>query len=241
MATYNIRNGRGGGLISALRAMERSNVDLAVLTETKLTDGIYTRESLGYRVMATNATSRHQGGVALVCRQATGWQVESEQCFGPNTVGFVLTTGRRRYSCVGTYIPPADTTTVNFIGAAFAALPNNPRILLGDLNVNLSTLQMDERTASIAELVTNLGLEDGDTLSFFKQRRQHRGKTTWSMYRRDVGMVRSRCDYILTDDRQAFVNSQIMRPRHYNSEHMMILAVMGGEATSSNKQYLQTR
>ena len=44
---YNIRNGRNGGLESALRGMAQANIDLGVFQETKCTDGIYTHESAG--------------------------------------------------------------------------------------------------------------------------------------------------------------------------------------------------
>ena len=50
--TYNIRNDRNGGLEAALRVMAQANMDLGVLQETKCTDGVYTRESAGYRVVA---------------------------------------------------------------------------------------------------------------------------------------------------------------------------------------------
>ena len=38
--TYNIRNGRSGGLESALRGMGQANIDLGVFQDTKCTDGI---------------------------------------------------------------------------------------------------------------------------------------------------------------------------------------------------------
>ena len=53
--TYNIRNGRNGGLGSALRGMSQANMDLGIFQETKCTDGIYTRELAGYRIVATDA------------------------------------------------------------------------------------------------------------------------------------------------------------------------------------------
>ena len=65
MGTYNIRNGQKGGLEAALRGMSQANMDLGILQETKLTDGIYTRGSDGYSVIATDAPSRYRGGVAL--------------------------------------------------------------------------------------------------------------------------------------------------------------------------------
>ena len=36
--TYNIRNGRNGGLDSALRGMSQANIDLGISQETKCTD-----------------------------------------------------------------------------------------------------------------------------------------------------------------------------------------------------------
>ena len=64
-ATYNVQSGRAGRLISVLRAMQQMNLDLVLLTETKLTDRVYTRQSLGYQVVATEASSAHKGCVAL--------------------------------------------------------------------------------------------------------------------------------------------------------------------------------
>ena len=55
--TYNIRNGRNGGLESALWGMSQTNMDLGIFQEKKCTDGIYTCESAGYRVVATDAPS----------------------------------------------------------------------------------------------------------------------------------------------------------------------------------------
>ena len=45
--TYNIRNGRNGGLETALRGMEQANLDMGILQETKITNGVYTRASAG--------------------------------------------------------------------------------------------------------------------------------------------------------------------------------------------------
>ena len=45
--TYNISNGRNGGLEAALRVMAQANIDLGIFQETKCTDGVYTRASSG--------------------------------------------------------------------------------------------------------------------------------------------------------------------------------------------------
>ena len=66
--TYNIRNGRNGGLEAEIRGMAQANIDLGVFQETKCTDGVYTRASSGYRVVATDTPSRHRGRVALFYR-----------------------------------------------------------------------------------------------------------------------------------------------------------------------------
>ena len=86
-----IRNGRNGGLEAALRAMAQANVDLGVFQET---GDIYTRMSSGYRVIATNAPSKHQGGVALFYCDSDQYQVEALQTFGPNIISFQLASGK---------------------------------------------------------------------------------------------------------------------------------------------------
>ena len=66
IGTYNIQNGRNRGLEAALRGMYQANLHMGILQETKITDGVYTRASAGYRVVATDAPSRHRGGIAIV-------------------------------------------------------------------------------------------------------------------------------------------------------------------------------
>ena len=85
---YKIRNGRNGGLEMALRGMSQANTDLGILQETKLTDGIYTRGSAGYSVIATDAPSQHCRGVALFYRSKPHLVVEEVEKFGPNVLGF---------------------------------------------------------------------------------------------------------------------------------------------------------
>ena len=91
--TYNIRNGRNGGLGLLLQGMSQSNMDIGIFQETKVTDGIYTRGSAGYSVVAMEALSRHRGGVAIFHRLAPHFAVEVVQQFGPNVIRFQLATG----------------------------------------------------------------------------------------------------------------------------------------------------
>ena len=57
LVTYNIHNRHNNGLELALWGMSQDNMDLGIFQETKLTDGIYTRGSAGYSVVATDAPS----------------------------------------------------------------------------------------------------------------------------------------------------------------------------------------
>ena len=61
-------------------------MDVRVLQETKLTDGIYTRRSAGYKVVATLALIRHCGGVALFYRDSPAFAVEAINQFGANVI-----------------------------------------------------------------------------------------------------------------------------------------------------------
>ena len=116
--TYNIRNGRKGGLASALRGMFQANMDLGIFQETKCTDGIYTRESAGYRVVATVASSQHHGGVALFYRPSPLLAVEAVRQYRPNVMSFELATGARRLHIIGCYLAPNDTSTITRVVAA---------------------------------------------------------------------------------------------------------------------------
>ena len=108
-STYNIRNGRNGRLESALRGMDQSNMDLGIFPETKCIEGIYTRESARYCVVATDAPSRHRGGVALFYQPSLLFAVEAVRQFGPNVVSFQLATGARWWYIIGCYLDPDDT------------------------------------------------------------------------------------------------------------------------------------
>ena len=72
-------------------------MDLGVFQETKVTGGVYTRRSDGYSVDATDAPSRHHGGVVVFYWTSTRYAVDYIHMFRPNAVGFQLETGERRW------------------------------------------------------------------------------------------------------------------------------------------------
>ena len=61
--TYNIQNFRNGGLELALHGMAQANVNLGLLQENNITDGVYVQDSAGFPVVALDAKSRHHRGV----------------------------------------------------------------------------------------------------------------------------------------------------------------------------------
>jgi len=94
VAKCNICSGHAGCLDEvALQAADQMNLDLGILMETKLTDDVHARSSLGHQVTATGAPSAHQRGVALFFRESQRWQVESVVKHGPNVVSFELVSG----------------------------------------------------------------------------------------------------------------------------------------------------
>ena len=236
VASYNIRSGRNGGLESALRAMEAMDVDLGVLLETKLTGGIYTRSSSGYSVVASDAASAHQGGIALFWRPDKSYEVEDWRVRGPNVLSFVLVTGGQRFYAVGCYIPPNDLSTLPHVVQAWNECPagHTPApVLLGDLNINLRAPR-DDRDEQIAEEVEDvMGLSDLSKHFLQRSRGLTRGRWTWRM-RRGGRWITSQCDYFLARraDRRKFRGVRLRTPFHHDSDHRAIITgIRVGSAT----------
>ena len=82
--------GQAGGLETALQVLQKGNVEMGFLKETKLAQGIHTQNGAGYNVWAMEAESLRQGVVTVVWIVAKGWQVEGMDSFGPNVVIFLL-------------------------------------------------------------------------------------------------------------------------------------------------------
>ena len=189
--TYNIRNGRNGGLESALWGMAQANMDLGIFQETECTDGIYTRDSDGYSAISTDAPSRHRGGVAVFYRPSPHFVVEAVQQFGPNIFSFQLATGSRWWYIIGCYIDPDDTSTIESVVTTLEEWPRGAALLVvGDLNTTLTQPENDRRGTDIAAALTEEVPEDTATHFLPHQRKWSRERRTWSMVR-EVKVVRS--------------------------------------------------
>ncbi len=95
------------GLASAAKGLAQMGVGVAFLTEMKITDDRYPKFSSGYKVIASEATSHLQGGVALVWKEGhDSFEVEAATVATPNLLTFQLVTGHKRFHVMGIYIPP---------------------------------------------------------------------------------------------------------------------------------------
>ena len=152
--------------------MAQANMDLGIFQETKCTDGIYTREPAGYSVVAMEALSQHRGGVAIFYWPSPLFAVESVRQFGPNIVGFQMSTGARRWYIIGCYLYPGDTSTIESVVATLKERPRGTTLIVGEgLNTNLSDPENNGRGIEIAAVLTEAGLEDMTAHFLPRQRR----------------------------------------------------------------------
>jgi exonuclease III len=240
IATYNIQDGRNSRLVPVCRTLQAQDIDIAILTETRIPDQdgarIHTRDCLGYTIYATYTTTRNQGGLALAYRQGHNWHVESPQRHGPNVLSFLLVSGPQITPVIGVYLPPSHLDDIPHLIAALQRF-TQPPIVLGDLNVNLDNLH-PLRNHQVASLLAAYGL--ADLLHHFQQRKRYRARNTWHQLRQGA-TVHSRCDYILGTDRRLFELVGIRDPRHFNTDHFMVVGRYLVRPTPSHKLYLQGR
>ncbi len=98
LAAWNICCGRNAGLTSAAKGLLQMGVGLADLTETKLTDDCHTHLALGYKILASKASSHNQGGIALLWKEDhPGYEVELAHIVTPNLLTFQLVTGNEQF------------------------------------------------------------------------------------------------------------------------------------------------
>ena len=138
-----------------LWGMDQANMDLEIFQVTKCTDGIYTHESAGYSVVATDALIRHRGGSAVCYWPSPHFEVEDMRQFDPNVVSFQLETGARRWFTTGCYLAPDKTSTIERMIAALKERPRGTALLMtGGLNTRLTDPKNEQRGIEIAAALT---------------------------------------------------------------------------------------
>jgi hypothetical protein len=137
-------------------------VGCTVLTEIKLTNDRYPRFISGCHVIASKAASPHQGGIAVLWKpRHWDFEVEAVHVASPNILTFQLVTGGVQFFLMGAYIPPADTTRVDDLRAAWTKCPANCEpLLLGDLNTDFKAPQTKQEEI-IADLLNKMNLLTG--------------------------------------------------------------------------------
>jgi exonuclease III len=236
LATYNLQSGRNNRLEQAIRSICLMNIDIAIFTETKLTNNLHTHYFLDYHVIATSAPSASQGGVALVYRDSSSWHLESPCVHGPNAISAVLVSGTRRWTLLGSYISPNehDGSTLAHV-VQVASRHSHPIIWTGDFNAALDS-PPDARDTAIAATVSSLGVSDLST-AFFRRRSVFRW--TWRQ-RRSTNTVSSLCDYILCERRPDFRNLRYLTPRTFDNDHRLLCSDLLLSSPSSHRQYVSS-
>jgi endonuclease/exonuclease/phosphatase family metal-dependent hydrolase len=121
------------------------------------------------------------------------------------------------------YLPPSSLADLPALQEAlqrFRVSKTTP-IVLGDFNVDLSNLSTP-RAIEVAATLAAFGLED--MLPHFYQRGAFGHLKTYWQRRTGKPTIRSRCDYILATDRRLFHTIALLHPRHFSSDHYMVLA-----------------
>ena len=78
------------------------------------------------------------GGGVVVWREDAGWQVEGVYKYGPNVVGFLLTSGGCSWYVLESYVTPNDVSAVHWVEQVLVVKPKGvDTIFLGDLNARL--------------------------------------------------------------------------------------------------------
>ena len=109
--------------------MAAMDVDIGIFQETKVTSGIYTRMSSGYSVVASNAASVHQGGIALFWRPKKSYEVEDWSVRGPNVLSFVIVTGGGAILRCGVLHPTEQSQHISNDRASLKRVPEREKIL----------------------------------------------------------------------------------------------------------------
>ena len=239
LGTLNVRDGRGGNIEMACRELQKLEMDLVMVTETKFSNGQHTSMAFGYEIFATNCHNRNQGGVAILARKHHLWHVEDVERWGTNVIKCALVFGASRKTIVGVYIPPSeeDMSTIQYLDEALTNVDLRETIIMGDLNINYEKPK-DERSDRIAEALKSLEL--ANLRKCFKWKSSKPYTWTWRMHR-EGRRVQSICDYILSGRGVRWRNCKVV-DTILDTDHRMIKGILQGDTdTRTYKRYMKER
>lgn len=143
--------------------------------------------------------------------------------------------GDKRIPIVGIYLPPSSLDSLPELEAALDRFPGQQPVVLGDLNVDLMK-PTDPRSHDVAAVLASYGMED--MLPHFLQHSTFRHNKAW-WQKRNGRIYRSRCDYVLGNNRRLFKPVSIRDPRHYSSDHYVLKGRLLLRPKKSHKSYLK--
>ena len=160
VGTLNIVSGRGNRLEMACRKLGRYEIDVCILTETKL-NGHHTVESGDFKIIATKVTNTSKGGVAMLYRKSERFHIESPKCYGENVIKATVVHGRQRTVILGIYIPPSESDEETTIDLDRAMKNEDPDkcVIIGDLNINYQS-PSKKQDLEIIETLELYGMSD---------------------------------------------------------------------------------
>ena len=239
LGTLNVRDGRGGNIEMACRELQKLEMDLVMVTETKFLNGQHTSLAFGYEIFATNCHNRNQGGVVILVRKHHLWHIEDVERWGTNVIKCTLVYGASRRTVVGVYIPPSEEnmSMIQCLDEALTNVDLRTTIIMGDLNINYANPK-DERSDRIAEALESLDLVN--IRKCFKWKSSKPYTWTWRMYR-EGRRVQSICDYILSGRDVRWRNCKVV-DTILDTDHRMIKGILQGNTdTRTYKRYMRER
>ena len=253
VASWNIRDGRRGGLLNAAKGMADMSIGCAFLTEVKISNNKHARRAEGYEIIISRGKSDMQGGVALLWKDKHPmFEVENVNARVRNLITFQLKTGDKRFYVMAIYIAPGCTKGVEDLRDAWAKCPENcSPIVVGDLNIRNQDPR-DEREEEIADLLDEINLVDTSRKFIQRQSRRHkqiqRNRWTWRTKRRTEGDERgkwiySQPDYIMAreGDMKHIRKAGIRTPRYHISDHRAVVLYLKAGNTGKLKTYRKQR
>jgi Reverse transcriptase (RNA-dependent DNA polymerase)/Endonuclease-reverse transcriptase len=240
IGTINIQHAGNSRLEQASRCLRLMNIDLAILTETKLPT-FHTTDCEGYKITISVAVNSYKGGVALCVRPSRYFLVEGTATHGNNVISTYIVSGNKQWFLIGAYIPPSehDHSTISQIELALATNRTNaPVILMGDLNINMKAdweTYNDREVAIYTVLEAHSLIDVGDCFQGQRRRRDW----TWCQ-RRNGRFIKSKVDYCMTDSREHFRFHRIKEPR-LDTDHRMIVVGLQTSSKQQHRQYIIPR
>jgi hypothetical protein len=138
-------------MAAAAKGLAQMGVGIGILTKTKVTNDQYSKSLLGYQILASKATSPHQGGIDFIWREDhNGFEVKAVRPLTPNLMSFQLVMGNKRYYVMGIFIPPNCATGVDNLRVAWEACPADcTPLVVGDHNIRFEDPANDRADAIV--------------------------------------------------------------------------------------------